>query len=269
MREIRVACAVATLVAATHAVPVGATAFSSDQSDLWWNPNESGWGIQFVQRGPLIFATMFVYAQNGTPTWYTALLSPAPASSGDKAATLAWSGDLAANSGTWFGASNWTGATATKVGTMNWSPANLTSGTLSYTVNGMQVTKQVVREFIVTDDFSGTFVGGIHDTVTGCTDPSKNIDLDDFATITIAQTGPNVSLSLTSQMGLSCTFHGPLTQAGRFGGSNGTFVCNGKTTNGNLVGVAVGIDSIVAHFNDNDPSNGCASTGYFAGARHG
>jgi hypothetical protein len=271
MREIRGVIAAATLVAAIHAVPVSATAYSSDQSDLWWNPNESGWGIQFVQRGALIFATMFVYAQNGTPTWYTALLSPTAADSDEKASALAWSGDLAANGGTWFGAPNWTPATATKVGTMRWTANDVTSGTLTYSVNGMQVTKQLVREYIVTDDFSGTYVGGLHDTVTGCTDPTNNISADDFATITIAQSASNVSITLVTQRtGLNCTFSGPLTQAGRFGGATGTFACAGKaTTSGSLSGIAVGIDSIVAHFKDDNPSNGCSSNGYFAGSRHG
>jgi hypothetical protein len=271
MREIRRAITAAALVAASHAVPVGATAYSSDQSDLWWNPNESGWGIQFVQRGALIFATMFVYAQNGTPTWYTALLAPGGSSgSGGKATALSWSGDLAATTGTWFGAPTWTGANPTKVGTMQWTPANLNSGTLTYTVDGAPVTKHVVRELIVTDDFTGTYLGGFHDTVTGCTDPAKNIAIDDFATLTVTQTATNISLTLaTQQSGLSCTFSGPLTQAGRFGGASGTFVCNGKTTNGNLVGIAVGIDSIVAHFNDSNPGNGCSSNGYIAASRHG
>lgn len=269
MREIRFAIAAATLVASVHVAPVSATAYSSDQSDLWWNPAESGWGIQLVQRGSLVFGTMFVYAQDGSPTWYAALMSPVPAASGEKASTLAWSGDLGVYKGTWFAAPAWAPYTATKVGTMRWAPTDLNSGTLTYSVNGLQVTKNLVRELLVTDDFSGTYIGGIHDAVTGCTDPTKNVTLEDFATVTITQAGSTISLGLTSQMGLSCTFSGPLTQAGRFGGSSGTFVCNGKTTNGNLIGLAVGIDSIVGHFNDTNPGNGCSSNGYFAAARHG
>lgn len=270
MREIRFAVAAAALVAATHAIPAGATAYSSDQSDLWWNPGESGWGVQFVQRGPLIFATMFVYAQNGTPTWYTALLSPSSTSaSGEKATALAWSGDLAANTGTFFGAPSWMGASATKVGTMHWTPSNLNTGTLTYTVNGTQETKPIVRQFIVMDDFSGTYTGGIHDAISGCTDPTKNATFDDFATLTVTQSAQGLNVALTSQMGLNCTFSGALTQAGRFGASSGTFVCNGKTTSGGLTGIAVGIDSLSAHFNDTNPGNGCSTSGYFAGARHG
>lgn len=270
MRALRIAIAAATLVVASYAVPVGATAYSADQSDLWWNPAENGWGIQLVQRGPVIFGTMFVYAQDGSATWYAATMSPvAAASFAEKAATLSWSGDLYAYRGTWFAAPTWGPYAATKVGTMQWTSTGVTSGTLAYTVNGTPVTKQLVRQLLVVDDFSGTYIGGIHDSVTGCTDPTKNINLDDFATVTITQSSSSISLSLTSQMGLSCTFSGPLTQAGRFGGATGTFVCNGKTTNGSLTGIAVGIDSLVTHFNDSNPGNGCSTNGYFAGSRHG
>jgi len=40
-------------------------------SDLWWNPDESGWGFNLVQHGSgIIFATWFNYAPDGRATWY-------------------------------------------------------------------------------------------------------------------------------------------------------------------------------------------------------
>ncbi len=48
------------LAIASALSPVWATSFTTDQSDLWWNPNESEWGMQLVHRGSVIFATMFV-----------------------------------------------------------------------------------------------------------------------------------------------------------------------------------------------------------------
>ncbi len=36
------------------------TAVTTDVSDLWWNPSESGWGMQLVQEGNFVFATVFV-----------------------------------------------------------------------------------------------------------------------------------------------------------------------------------------------------------------
>ena len=265
MRAIRLAMAAAGLAAASHAVPVAATAFSIDQSDLWWIPAESGWGIQFVQRGALIFATMFVYAANGTPTWYVALLKPPGAASeeGMKATTLSWSGDLDATTGTGF-ASPWNpmAFNVTKVGTMTWTPTNATSGTLVYSVNGATVSKSIVREFITLDDFSGTYLGGIRLTQAGCADPSKNGTFDDYATITVTQNATNLGLALaTTTTGLSCTFQGMLTQAGRFGAASGTFVCNGKSTPGNLFDMVVGPNSLVTQFTSSDATNGCNTSG--------
>jgi hypothetical protein len=42
-----------------------------DHTDLWWNPQESGWGLNLVQHGSgEIFATWFVYGADGSPQWY-------------------------------------------------------------------------------------------------------------------------------------------------------------------------------------------------------
>ncbi len=55
-------------------LPAGPAAAASgyDMSDLWWNPAESGWGIQFVQQRDVIFATLYVYDASGAPVWYVA-----------------------------------------------------------------------------------------------------------------------------------------------------------------------------------------------------
>ena len=58
MKFIRPILAVALLVALGLVRPAWATSWSNDQSDLWWNASENGWGIQFVQRGSTIFATI-------------------------------------------------------------------------------------------------------------------------------------------------------------------------------------------------------------------
>ena len=48
------------------------TAPMYDHTDLWWNPNESGWGLNIVQHASgIIFATWFSYDSDGTPAWYS------------------------------------------------------------------------------------------------------------------------------------------------------------------------------------------------------
>ena len=40
-------------------------------TDLWWNPDESGWGVNISQHGSgVIFATWFFYGDDGKPVWY-------------------------------------------------------------------------------------------------------------------------------------------------------------------------------------------------------
>jgi YVTN family beta-propeller protein len=41
-------------------------------SGLWWNPAENGWGINFTQRGNIIFAAWYTYDAAGNPKWYVA-----------------------------------------------------------------------------------------------------------------------------------------------------------------------------------------------------
>jgi predicted dienelactone hydrolase len=42
---------------------------ATNYQDLWWNPSESGWGINFAHEGATIFATWFTYDVDGSPTW--------------------------------------------------------------------------------------------------------------------------------------------------------------------------------------------------------
>ena len=34
---------------------------ATNYQDLWWNPAESGWGVNFTHQGDIIFATWFTY----------------------------------------------------------------------------------------------------------------------------------------------------------------------------------------------------------------
>lgn len=44
----------------------------TDYTGLWWNPQESGWGLA-LHQSPLhaVFGAWFVYGANGQPQWYT------------------------------------------------------------------------------------------------------------------------------------------------------------------------------------------------------
>jgi hypothetical protein len=60
------------------APPAYATSYSTDVSDLWWVPTESGWGMQLVQEGSTVYATLFVYGPTDQPTWAGDVAKPRP-----------------------------------------------------------------------------------------------------------------------------------------------------------------------------------------------
>jgi hypothetical protein len=42
-----------------------------DHSDIWWNPDESGWGMNVAQHADgQLYAMWFLYAADGSPAWY-------------------------------------------------------------------------------------------------------------------------------------------------------------------------------------------------------
>ena len=47
----------------------GSRASATNYQDLWWNPQESGWGVNFTHQSDTIFATWFTYQANGRGWW--------------------------------------------------------------------------------------------------------------------------------------------------------------------------------------------------------
>jgi hypothetical protein len=204
-------------------IPAGATAFSTDQSDLWWNPAESGWGVQFVQTGSNVFATMYVYGPSGEPIWYIATLEP-------QAAADTWSGDLYMGTGPWFGTAPFNPASVAgrKVGTMTWTAPSTESGALTYVVDGVPVSKTIYRQTLRYDDFAGSFSGSFYFT-RGC----GPLVFQGSSTPILVTHGTNQLVvkasvgapSSPSSIDNYCTFTGDYVQFGHFGRSQGTFDC--------------------------------------------
>ena len=114
--------------------------YAFNVQDLWWNPAESGWGVNLTHQEDTLFATLFTYAPNGQPVWYVM-------SEGERAATgFTFSGALYRTRGPAFDANPWTAITATPVGTMSFTFTNGNTGTMTYGVDGVTVTKQIQRQ---------------------------------------------------------------------------------------------------------------------------
>jgi len=113
----------------------------SNYQDLWWNAAESGWGVNVAHQGDAIFATLFTYDPGGKGMWLVA--SAARQSDGS------FAGDLLRTTGPAFNASPFEpigAANVTRVGTMRFQFSDGAAGMLTYSVNGVSVTKAITRE---------------------------------------------------------------------------------------------------------------------------
>jgi len=113
--------------------------FSNNFQDLWFNPNESGWGVNVAQHGNTIFATLFTYDNNGKGMW---LVLP----DGEATTDGKFSGAIYRTTGPAFNASPWHAIASTAVGTMTFDFSNGNAGTLTYSVDGVTVTKAIQRQ---------------------------------------------------------------------------------------------------------------------------
>ena len=122
---------------ATTAVPPA----GPNYTDLWWNANESGWGINLNHQGNTVLATLYTYAQDGTAMWLIM-------SQGARQADGSYFGTLYRTNGPAFNATPFTPITPanyTTVGTMRLTFSGADAGILTYTVNGSTVTKNITR----------------------------------------------------------------------------------------------------------------------------
>lgn len=200
--------AVILFVSATYAS-------ANSYNDVFFDVAEPGWGVFVKQSNNFQFLAFFIYGPSGQPTWYTAQLT------GDGTG-LNYSGPLYATTGTYFG-SPWQGDVPTQVGTASFQgsavPEDYFHATLTYTVNGVQVTKAIQRQTLTPYALSGTYSGSIAGSVSGCADPASNGNVNGRFNLTVAQIGDaSATLTLnfvdTAHSGMVCTLSGPLTHYG-------------------------------------------------------
>ena len=261
IRRILLGLAVVSLLGVAQ--PALATSFSTDQSDLWYVPTESGWGMQLVQRDSVIFATLFVYDMNNKPTWFVATLT--------YQGNLAWSGDLLATTGPWFAAVPFDASTVVvrKVGTMSWTAQTSNVGTASYSVDGVNVSKSIVRQSLAAEDYSGHYAGATHLATAGCVDPSRDVVTEDIAVFYVAQSAQTITLTSFPIKGGSCSYAGTLSQSGQMGAFAGNYACSGGEDGSFAISeMQVNLYGFSGRMTSQSPDlPACQSAGWIGGAR--
>jgi cyclophilin family peptidyl-prolyl cis-trans isomerase len=118
----------------------GTTPPAIDFTDLWWNTNESGWGLSISQQFNIVFAAWYTYDAAGKPVWYVAPNCPVAANgctspfyrvSGATAITAPW---------------NAASKLVEQAGTMTLSFTDAANGTMRYTINGTDYSRAITRQ---------------------------------------------------------------------------------------------------------------------------
>jgi cytochrome c553 len=111
-----------------------------DFSDLWWNPDESGWGLNLVQHASNnVFGVMYTYEAPNRPLW---LVIPG----GTWTSSLVFTGSIFRVTGPLASAFDPAKVNVTPVGIATLTFSDRDNGVLSFTLNGAQVTKTITRQ---------------------------------------------------------------------------------------------------------------------------
>ena len=112
-----------------------------DFTDLWWNPNESGWGLNIVQHASrVIFAVWYTYESDGTRIWY---IIP----NGTWTNSMTYTGALYVTTGpSYTKAFDPNQVAVRQVGSATLSFSSQGTGTFAYSVDGVSGTKSMQRQ---------------------------------------------------------------------------------------------------------------------------
>ena len=206
------------------ALSARAVTFTTDYSDLWWNPSENGWGVNVIHQKDVLFLTFFVYGPNNAPIWYSA--SDVEYVGNTNGVTL-FNGTLYQTSGPFFGTVPYDPTTVAyrPVGRVSFAATSATTATLNYSVDGVAVQKGVTRATWRINDLSGSYIGAAVGTYSNCASSASNGYAEEPANITFALASNGVAI-MTTAGATTCNYSGPYTQSGRMGLWSGTVSCS-------------------------------------------
>ena len=206
-------------------------AHANNYQDLWWNSDESGWGINISHQGDVMFATWFIYGPNSQPTWI--FLSNAK-----RSGTLGntFIGEIAqAMSGSPFSAVPFvpsTSANFRQVGSAKFVFSDARTGSLEYAIDGVTVIKQITRQSISVFNLTGTYFGGLKRDGNGCINAALNGSLLNQATYSVNHSTATGSLTITEIGGTQCNFSGNTQVFGSIVEGSGNLTCSAENITG-------------------------------------
>jgi hypothetical protein len=247
-------------------------AHSTDFGDIWYVPIEAGWGLNIAHQGSNLFLTFYIFGNDGRPTFVTALLTRQGANT---TPPVTFTGQTVVSGGTFYGSPwNPSNVTARVAGTATFTANTATTGTLTYTIDGVTVVKQIERYAFTANNLAGSYIGSFIQANLNCTNPANNGAQAASGTFTIVHPPTNVVVITAAlnngQQSYTCNYQGNYGQAGRFGLlTGGVYTCtNGDS--GNFTAHEIELASqggILGRYNAQSTTRGCQSTGGFGGLK--
>lgn len=239
-----------------------ATTFGTDMSDLWWNANESGWGVTATQQNEVVFLTFFVYGADNRAVWYVGQTSYSGIAA-NGAATF--SGPLYQTTGPWIAGFFDPAAVGVRVVGSATMTAFVDSATLNYSVDGVNVSKQITRQTFRLNNLTNQYTGARAQTASGCATPASNGASESSIAVSISNSNSAFAMS-TNNGSMVCNYSGDYVQSGRMGSSRGSYSCPGIAGTYNMFEIEANPSGITARISASD--NLCSQyTGRYAGVR--
>ena len=136
---------------------------------------------------------------------------------------------------------------------------------LQYTVDGTTVTKNVQRQQLRVDDFTGRYAVTVQRVTTHCADSGANGDRTVAETMVATQSGVLLDMEWTSANRV-CRFSGGLTQAGSLASTSATYTCSdGEEGTMAWFELTRRNGFVAGRFQGHGISNGCDYRGQFTG----
>lgn len=197
-------------------------AAAGEYTDLWWNPQESGWGANIVQQGETAFVTLFVYGPDGKPTWYVA--SDARVFATDGAGRPAFRGTLYRTQGPWQGGP----FDAAKVqvqpaGTMVLEPSVGGGIRLHYETEGLAITKDLVRQTFAAPHLGATYHGSFR--LRQAAPGQAPWGTRDYTGEVMVHVDAGQAFIRVDEATGRCDYRGPYAQSGKFARIAGEYAC--------------------------------------------
>jgi hypothetical protein len=219
-----------TMAMACLAMNAFATPQAVNLTGLWLRGDESGWGLYLSHQGDTVFATLFVYGQDGQPRWYSASELRCDDGAPAQGRAKSCSGALFESTGTpWYEPFSAPSVTRRQVGNMALELAG-SVGTLTYTIDDVRVTKTVQpftwRMNDLTTSYRATLVtaGGV----------AEQVDLE----MRMDTSAGTYNMTTRNAFGMSCTYSGPATEVNMSVYLAGSYSC----TDGSSGAVGFSID---------------------------